>query len=251
MKSIVSAIVSVILSAGLTYYVMDLQMAKHKKASDLEKLNMAEKSVRKRLDELSERITLQLKAFSEVVSNYKDFSLKILVENDPYSPIVTEIASRFLKPMGFSLLEITDSSWKILSSGHFPASVGNSSAEKARFLSGKASLCVDNILGEPTLTLQAKTDFSIAGFTFHTTGGVIVDKELLEILKPGQEVTLLLKKGNEYIGMDGIGAVSPVKDHNIIINDKRYLAAEIEIPSEGIEDNVSVIVVLNRSVNKR
>ena len=246
MKIALSAVISMIISAGLMFFLMNLRIVHNKNAADFEKLLVAEQTVQKRFEGLSTQITSQLAAFSEVVAAYKDFSLKILVENDRSSPVVTEMASQFLKPMGFSVLEIADSSWRVLSSGHFPASAGNSSAEKADHLSDKATLCIENIMGIPTLTLQAKTAFSIAGFTFHVAGGLTIDKALLDRLTPAGNVTLVLKKGNEYIGMEGIGSISAIKDHKVNINDKTYFASEIQIPSAGLEEEVSIIVLVGK-----
>ena len=246
MKIVLSVLISIIVTAGLMFFLMNLRISKIKNAADLDKLLVAEQTVQKRFEELSLQIASQLEAFSEVIASYKDFSLKILVENDRSSPVVTEMASQFLRPMGFSVLEITDSSWTILSSGHFPASAGNSSAEKAGRLSKKAALCTEDIMGVPTLTFQAKTTFSIAGFTFHVAGGLTLDKTLLERLTPAGNVTLVLKKGDEYIGMEGIGSISAIKDHRIIINDKEYPASEIEVSSAGLDEKVLLIVIIDK-----
>ena len=120
----------------------------------------------------SARIQAQLQSLAEVVAANKEFFLRLLVENDRSAPAVTEIAARFLEPMGFSVLEITDSSRTILSSGHFPASAGNKSMHQAGVLSKKLSAIMENIMGTPTLTMQAEYPFTIAGFNFLVSGCV-------------------------------------------------------------------------------
>ncbi|MBN1575693.1 MAG: hypothetical protein JW913_04025 [Chitinispirillaceae bacterium] len=246
MKIVVTAIISIIITALLMFLFMNVQLNHGKNAADLERLHFVEQAVRKRLDDLSTRIEFQLKAFSDVVASHKEFSLRLLVENDRSSPVVTEMASQFLKPMGFSVLEITDSSGSILSSGHFPASAGNRSVHTDGRLSEKAAATMENIMGTPILTLQAETGFSIAGFPFHLTGGLTIDDTLLARLAPNGNVTLLLKKGGEYTGMENIRSISAITDRHIIINDKKYPASEIEIPSRGIDEMVSLIVFLTK-----
>ena len=106
MKIVLSVLISIIVTAGLMFFLMNLRISKIKNAADLDELLVAEQTVQKRFEELSLQIASQLEAFSEVIASYKDFSLKILVENDRSSPVVTEMASQFLRPMGFSVLEI-------------------------------------------------------------------------------------------------------------------------------------------------
>ncbi|MBN1308386.1 MAG: hypothetical protein JXA18_10745 [Chitinispirillaceae bacterium] len=246
MRIAITATVSTVITAVLVFFIMNNRLNHAKSAADLERLHFAEQTVQKRLNDLSVRIESRLKAFADVVASNNNFSLRLLVENDRSSPVVTETASQFLKPMGFSVLEITDSSRSILSSGHFPASAGNRSVHTDGHLSGEAAATMENIMGTPTLALQAETDFSIAGFPFHATGGLAIDNGLLARLAPNDNVALLLKKGGDYIGMDNIHSISSITDRHIIINDKKYPASEIEIPSTGIDEKVSLIVLLKK-----
>jgi hypothetical protein len=247
MKTTITAIVSSLLAAGLVFFLMNARIRQSSDAANLEMLFFAEEAVQKQINELSTRIDRQLSSLCNVVSAHKEFSLKILVENDRSSPVITEMASNFLKPMGFSVLEITDSAYAILSSGHFPANAGNRSTEKAQFLSSETAACLENIMGVETLTMQAKKSFRIAGFPFYVMGGVTLDSTLLNRLTPRKNVILLLKKGKDFIGMKDIKSISKITDNTIIINDKKYLAAECPLVSVGLEDEISILVLIDET----
>ena len=244
MKMAITAVVAVLVTAGVMFFVMKTDRDHQARLAKQAVLVSMQKSVEKRLADLSAQIESQLESFADVVVAHKDFSLRILVENDRSSPVVTEMAGQFLKPMGFSVLEITDSAWSILSSGHFPASAGNKSVLRGNASSGKVNTVVADILGTPTLTLQTERGFTIAGIVFHVTGGLTIDNALLARLSPAPGVTVLLKNGGEYIGMDNIRSISAINDHQIIINDKKYPSAEIAVPSGEGGEKVSLIVVL-------
>jgi len=246
MKTVIIAVSAAICCIAFTFFIMNMQLNRQKATSDHELLLSVEKTVQKRIGELSSGTYQQLQSLADVIASQKDFSLRILVENDRSSPYITEMASQFLHPMGFSVLEIADSSYTILSSGHFPASAGNSCAEKAKQLSSSASACIENIMGKPTLTFQARSKFSIAGFIFYVMGGMVIDTTLLKKLTPNKNVTILLKNGNEYIGRNDIRSISAIKDNHIIINDKKHLASSIEFPSSGLDSKLELVILLKK-----
>ena len=103
---------------------------------------------------------------------------------------------------------------------------------------------MENIMGTPTLTMQAEYGFSIAEFNFYVTGGTVVDNTLLETLAPNSHVQLLLKNGDKYLGMENVSSISAITDNTIIINDKKYPATEIELPSSGKNLKISLIVLV-------
>ena len=102
---------------------------------------------------------------------------------------------------------------------------------------------MENVMGTPTLTLQAKTSFSIAGFNFCTSGGVTIDEAFLDRLTPNDNVTLLLKQGEVYLGKGEIRSVSPITDNQIIINDIPLPASAIAVPSSGLGEELTLIVI--------
>jgi hypothetical protein len=244
MKIAITALVTAVVVGGLLVFLMITRQQKADNAAKLSLLTAMEQTVQKELQEASSHIERQLQEFSEVIAADKQFSLKILVENDRSSQLVTEMAEKFMGPMGFSVLEISDASHRILSSGHFPASAGNSNQAKMELLTSEASAVDENIMGTPTLTIQAKSGFAIAGFNFYTSGGITLDDAFLRRLTPNDAVTLLLKHGEEYIGKDGIRSISPITDHQIIINDKELPASELVIPSSGDAGELKLIVIL-------
>ncbi len=244
MKCTIITIVSSIVCAGAVFLLMGNRIEQQKEASTHETLSMITESVEKSLGDVSERIGSKLQALADVLATDKDFALRILVENDRTSPSITEMAAHYRNPMGFSVLDITDSSFTILSSGHFTAQAGNSAEQKAAVLSDHASAYTENIMGNPTLTYQAKTGFTIEGFRFYVMGGVTIDSMLLEQLKPNEKTGLLLKRGDRYIGMADIRSISEVTENSIIINDKTYPAATLSVPGSGSEEELKLIVLL-------
>jgi hypothetical protein len=246
MKTIITIIVTAIVVGGGTFFSLKSIGSKQQTQCDLQTLLTAKQTVQKRLEDFSTRTQAQLQSLARVVEADKEFSLRILVENDRSAPAVTEMAGQFIDPMGLSVLEITDSSRTILSSGHFPASAGNKSMHKAGVLSTKLTATMENLRGTPTLTLLAEYPFAIAGFRFFLSGGIVVDTKLLELLTPIERILLLLKNGDTYLGMENITSVSAISDNQIIINDEKYPAAEIELPVAGMDRKISLIVVLKQ-----
>ena len=58
--------------------------------------------VEKQVMDKSLHLSDQLAAFSRIVAADREFSMKLLVENNRSAPEVTEIAPRFMEPMGLS-----------------------------------------------------------------------------------------------------------------------------------------------------
>lgn len=245
-KTIITILVTVIFITVPGYLFLNLQLNRQKEKTDIEYLHSIEKSVHKQIQELSSRIFYQVSSLGNVIAAQQDFSLRILVENDRSAPYITEMASRYLKPMNFAVLDIADSSFTILSSGHFPASAGNSCREKGSRLSSNTIACLDNIMGTPKLTFQASSRFTIAGFVFYVMGGVVIDSTFLSNLTPGNNISLLLKNGNEYTGTITVQSISEISDNHIIINDKKYLASIIELPSSGLPHNLELLLLVDK-----
>jgi len=238
---VIASLCTGVLVFGAMFALQQSQAA----TTDHSVLEAVTESVKSTLDSRSRQLTTQLEAFAATIASNKDFSLKVLVENDRSSSTITEMASNYLKPMHFSVLEILDSTSAILSSGHFPANAGNRS-KKAQQLSDTAVACNDNVMGETVLTLQARKKFTIADFTFFVAGGLSLDSSFLAEITPAPNVHLLLKNGESYTGMGTIKSVSALKNSEIIINDKKYLAKSITLPSAGLSDSLLLFIVLER-----
>jgi len=232
------------LIVGITsFYFFQKNINEQKLDFELQKLRIAEKTVKQNLDQLSDRISRQLNAFAETVAGDKVFALRVLAENDRSSTDVTELASRFISPMDFSVLEITDAEFNILSSGHFVANAGNSVTEKER-LTSKPTCFDDNIMGQQRLTLQSRERFTISEIPFFVLGGVEVDEKFLRSLTPNSDVSVLLKRGKQYWGKADISSISEVNNDRILINDKEYWAAEIKLPYIGTDEAPSLIIFM-------
>ena len=209
-------------------------------------LTLCKKEVSKRLKEMSEDIGARLSAFAAEVMADQLFSLRLLAEDNRSAPEITAKAGQFIKPMGFSVLTIIDSSSQILSSGDFPASTGNSAARKAALLADEPKLIVDHIMGKDVLTLQAKKAIRIVdSIPFYVLGGIAVDDAVLARLSPREGVVVLLKQGSAIAGMPGVKTITDVKDNKIVINDKEYGAFQLDLPFAGEGETPVLIVIVN------
>lgn len=245
MKLVTTALIAVFCSAALTTGIFIVKEKKQRQAAAVATIQTMESMVQKQLDDLSSGIVGQLDAFAQTVAANRNFSLRILVENNPSSADITGMAVQFMQPMGFSALEIADKSAHILSCGHFPARSGSDCREKATALNATPELYTENIMGTAVLTLQAKSNFSIANIPFSVMGGVTLNRALLQRLAPRTDVTLLLKNGESYIGMDDIHAISAITNNTIIINDKKYLATSIMLPTGRPSEKQELLIVID------
>lgn len=199
--------------------------------------------VEKQVLDKSFHLSDQLGAFSRVVAADREFSMKLLVENNRSAPEITEITSRFMEPMGLSVLEIADSQHVLLSCGQFSANAGTSAADKEALLNDKGVFVQDNIKGQKVLTLQANIRFKILDAGFYCTGGLIVDENFVSRMSPGNGFRLLLKQGQKVMGMDTVESISDVKDSTIIINNKTYQAMLFSLPFAGQGDAPFCILI--------
>lgn len=239
-------LIGALLSGSAIYYVTKKQNTNELQSVKIQKLHTAESAVKSRLSIIESKLIDQLTAFSNAVSTDKNFSLKMFVENDLSSSDIVEIAGRYLKAMDFSVLEVTDSSGRIVSSGHFPASAGQNISEHIAALSTRPVAIKENIMGNQVLTLQSKKTFEIADFKFYAIGGYEINPKLLKELSPWDEVIVLLQNGNDYIGMKDIRSISEIKDQSIIINDKEYYATRIPVSSVNEKAELSLLVIISK-----
>ncbi len=199
--------------------------------------------VEKQVMDKSLHLSDQLAAFSRIVAADREFSMKLLVENNRSAPEVTEIAPRFMEPMGLSMLEIADSQHALLSCGQFPANAGTSVADKEALLNDKGVFIEDNVKGQKVLTLQALIRFKILDAGFYCTGGQVVDENFVSRMSPGNGFRLLLKQGQKVMGMENVESISDVKDSTVIINNRTYQAMLFDLPFAGPGDVPSCILI--------
>lgn len=230
-----------------------LSSCKHTPTTDFAKQELFDlgRYVEKQVLGQSLHLSDQLAAFSRVISADREFSMKLLVENNRSAPEITEAAPRFMEPMGLSLLEIADSQHVLLSCGQFPANAGTPVAEKEALLNEKGVFIVDNVKGQKTLTLQAQIRFKILDAGFYCTGGLIVDDAFVSRLSPGNGFRLLLKQGQKVMGMESVESISEPKDSTIIINNKTYQAMSIALPFAGPGDVPSCFLINEKALQDK
>jgi hypothetical protein len=240
---IVIPIVSAVIAAVLVFFLLQKKLVEQNAVCKIKEIKSIELIVQKKLEQTKSNMTKRLQSFTDAVASNRNFQFSLIVENDRSSSNVTELASQYRGPMGFSLLEITDSAFVILSSGHFPASAGNRISEKSAQLGSDPVVLDDDVMGSTKLTMQSKVLFNISEIPFWAIGGLIIDEDYLSALSPREGVTVILKRGSEYLGKSGIRSISEVKDYKILINDKDYYAAQISLPYVS-DDKVPVLIVV-------
>ncbi|MBD3421274.1 MAG: hypothetical protein GF398_14255 [Chitinivibrionales bacterium] len=200
--------------------------------------------VQKKLSDTKGDIEERLQRFARRVHADRDFAMKLFVEKDPSAFEITEMARHYLEPMGFDLLTIVDSAYRILSSGHFPASVGGRIAAKGERVRKAAGFIMDNVKGHEVLTLQAKASFDIQGAPFYCIGGIIVNKHFMAELSPRNAAPAMLKLNDTVIGPLAIESMSEIQDGSIIVNNAAKRAASFSVGVLGSEANAHLMVIM-------
>lgn len=244
MRAVLTHAAAILAGAAMMFAISKGRVTQLHRKHGAVRLVDARQTTGKCLQDYQARLSRRLRAFAAQVAADRGFSMKLLVEQQRSASEVSEIASRFMGPMGFSLLEVTDSSFRLLSSGHFPASVGKSAARKAEMLEEQPVFVMDNIRGRKVLTLQSRIDFTIAERTFWCLGGVEVDESFLNSLTPASVSNLLLQKDGELIGGDGIETMSPLSDNEVIINDTPFQADTLRLSYRGEDGDAPVLYLL-------
>lgn len=241
---ILTHIIAVLVTAILILFIINRGLSPLHKDNATALLRDNRIALEKKIDEVSFRIFSQLTGFSSTVSSDRDFAMKLIVENDYHAPEVAEIASQYIHAMGFSFLEITDAEYKILSSGHFPASAGNIALAKKEMPDSTLIWIEDNIKGTSLLSIQIKIPFSCEGMKLFCIGGISVDQDFISVLKPYENSTVLLKQGSDILGMDEIETMSEIKEDRIVINDKTWLALSKSLLWVGATDEPELYILI-------
>jgi len=189
----------------------------------------------------------QLSAFSKVIASDREFSMKLLVENNRSAPEVTEAAVRYIEPMGLSILEISDSQHVLLSCGEFEANAGTSIAGKEALLSEKGVFIEDVIKGKSELTMQAMIKFNILDAQYYCCGGFVVDDKFLRQLNPGNGFKFFFKQGQKVFGLENAEGLSNFTDSTVVMNAKTYPTMSFALPVvAGTAEALLCIVVQDK-----
>ncbi|MFW5775118.1 MAG: hypothetical protein ACOCW2_02415, partial [Chitinivibrionales bacterium] len=232
MMRIVTYLIAIIVTALIILFPLSQRLPRLSRDYAVAELTHTAEMVEADIQDLQNRLADQLAGLSSVIAQDRDFAMKLIVQHDTSAPEVTEMAERYMKPMDFSVLEITTAGGLVLSSGHFPGQTGNLTDEQIPLLDSTAAFTVDNIRGREMLTFQRRIGFEAAGSRYYCSGGLIVDSSFVAMIQPRKDVRLLVQHGSEVIGMD-IKSMSEIQNNEIIINDTTWLAARISVPAGG------------------
>ena len=245
MKQLFSILAGAVIAAGICFVIFMHARGRQHDAAIRAELAAATQSVQTRLDAVEADIASRLAAFARSTVIDQIFALRLIAENNPTAPEVTGRAAEFLSPMGFTILDITDSSGVILSSGSFIASAGNPVPEKLPKLSPAPVFIKDKVVGVDLLTLQAKAPITIAdSIRLYALGGTTVDSAFLALLAPRSGVAVLLRRNGSVAGWQGMRSISDINNDRITIDGKKYPAAQIPIPVVDETSPTALIVVL-------
>jgi hypothetical protein len=247
-KHLLSFLLGFIIAGLIVFFIMHHQSRQGSVVWAAGELMSVRHAVEKRLADISQEIAGRLAAFGQETAADQLFALRLIAENNPSAPEVAGKAGEFLRPMGFAFLSIVDSAGTILSSGHFPASRGDRMAEAAfHKLSEGPRLVEDNAAGKKTLSFQARSAFIVAdSIKFYALGGAAVDETFLAKLSPLPQVTVLLRRGREVTGMEGVKTMSDVKDDAVFLNGTKYPAFKIALDFAGEGEPPELIGVLKK-----
>lgn len=220
-----------------------------------QKLIFSKNTVRFQFRTLEQNLLNQLKALSVIISEDRDFAMKFLVDQDYSASEIADMAAKYIKPMGLSFLEITDSNFIILSSGQLPASTGNISTNKKNLVNEKLYGVFENLKGNEVFSLQLRVAFSIANQTMYCTGGVLVDSSYIRVLNTmaPEGVQIVLQNKRDLLGIiKSVDSISPIDTVNksIIINNSLWYVEAFRIPCLNSESSIQILFLydLNKKV---
>lgn len=244
-KSVVYIVITIIVTALSTLLFLKNSSVRDSGSSSIFTISDAELAVKDRIAQLNSDLDTQMSAFCNAVIADSYFSLKLYGESDRSAQDVVAFAGRYMPTMGFSVLKIADSDCLIVSSGHFPASSGNEVKQQITSFQNTPAVGNETIVDRTVLTYQIKKEFKISDYTLFAVGGIQINDSFFKRLTPWNKVTVFMKRGNTYEGMD-VKTISELKDGKIIINDKEYFATMIPLASTDKAMETSLIVTLEK-----
>lgn len=229
----------VIVSIALTITVFAGKIKPLYKESAINEVSFNTLGASKSFSAFTTKLEKQVKSLGQIISDDMDFAMKLSIDGDISAPEISEFALKYMDAMGFSFLEVIDTSYTILSSGHFPSSNGNIAMDLKDLPENSAVILRKELKGEKYQALLIKIPFNCAGIKLFAVGGVIIDDAFLNNLSPNSKTTVLMKIGDEIIGMN-VSTISEINDHKIIINDSTYFASSTSL---SIVESPELIVI--------
>lgn len=201
-------------------------------------------AVTRTISTIESDLSARLDAFVRRLENDREFSMKLVVDQDLSDPAVSEQAVRAMALMGLSVLSLYDSDFRLLSSGHFPASAGTIQRYPAEILGPSPRCVTENIRGETVTALMARAQFSIAENTYYCCGGYVVDSSFAARLIPWAGVRIIIQTGSGTYGTGPVSTMSKIDGSRIIINDTTWAAVRVDLPVPAESSPVTVITVI-------
>ncbi len=245
MKILTYILLTFIITGVVILFLLEKSVAPINYDFSIKELHNNSAIVEKKLDDFSSQLLSQLIGFCTTVIDNRDFSMKLLVEKDYSAPEVADIAPSYIKAMGLSFLEITNSENTIISSGHFPASAGNKILLKNQMQDSILTCIYDDIKGKKIISLQIKIPFLCMGVKLYCYGGIALNTNFISFLQPKENVVLFLKHQKTIVGYEDIKKISEIKDNKIIINDKSWIGHSLPIHWIGETRAPEFIILLD------
>jgi len=244
-KMIVYIVITIIVTALSTMLILKNTSEHDSGTRSVCTIADAELAVKQRIAQLNADMSSQMSAFCNAVIADNYFSLKLYGENDRSTQDVVAFAGKYMTTMGLSVLKIADSDYLTVSSGHFPASSGNEVKTQINAYQNSPAVGNETIVDQTVLTYQIKKEFRISDYKLYALGGIEINESFFKKLTPWSKVTVFMKRGNTYEGMN-VKTISELKDGKIIINDKEYIATMIPLASADKTMETSLIVTLEK-----
>lgn len=206
----------------------------------------AREAVQRRLSQDCQLLHAQMQGLASQIPQEREFTMKLLVENDRTAPEVTDLAPRYRAAMGLSLLDIADSAGTLLSSGHFPANAGSSVSVKLANVGEEPVFVHDTVNGRAVLTLQSRAGCAVEGVHFSCVGGWIVDETYLARLAPWTGVTVIVRQETGVLGMSGVSSMSELLNNSIVLNNRTFAADTVAIPFAGAGPAPQLLVLIEQ-----
>lgn len=150
---------------------------------------------REDLDGQGRSLAARLEALATVVRNDNRFRLGLADQREDLRGYVVDFAPRHMSLMDLDLLLIQDGQGRVLSSGHFRGSFGLEEPRLPRLLehmtTGQALLPARSPEGA-FLALVRTARVTLAGASFHLTGGIRLDGEHLRSLGRDEDLAVMI-----------------------------------------------------------
>jgi signal transduction histidine kinase len=162
-----------------------------------------------------ERVSARLVALAKDLSADNRFRLAAVQGQGAARPYLLDWAGGAMRLSGLSLLQIQDSSGRILSSGHFRNEYDRLRPELPGFLLATGdtpALVRVRTAQSPLLALAAAEPFTVAGRPFVLVGGIAAEDRFLRRLDPDPDLSVALdppdSAGTRAAGTQVVGALS-------------------------------------------